>query len=121
MKTIIVTALISSSCFLATTEVKAQNCFWDGYQLGAIEAESFCEVWERMYTNDVIVMPYRTQSLLCNQTLVMACKEGMAAHARNNYPLCTQLVRSGWINRDGENAATAWAMWQRGACNFIMP
>ncbi len=112
--------LLSSLSFQGAT-ARADECFSDGYQFGTMEADSFCQIWERMYNEDDVVYPRRISALLCNSQLVYACKQGMAEHARNGYPLCTSLVREGWRNRDGESATVSWAAWQRGACNFVIP
>lgn len=106
---------------IGSSAVKAEDCFWDGYQLGVMEADSFCDVWERMYYDDVVVMPYSMHAKLCEYQLVRACKNAMAQHARDNYPLCTWLVRTGWRNSYGQSATEAWSKWQRNACNVSMP
>ena len=105
----------------AAISVIARDCYSDGYQLGVMESEGFCMMWERMYNDDAVVMPYRVSAELCSQQLVWACKQAMADHTRQYYPLCTWLVRNGWRNSRGESATTAWASWQRGACSFVVP
>ncbi len=114
---LILTVMTISGSYLA----KAEDCFWDGYQLGAMEADNFCDMWERMYNDDIVVMPYSAHSKLCEYELVSACKHAMAQQARENYPLCTWLVRSGWRNSYGQSATQAWATWQRNACNVYIP
>ena len=113
--------VVLSSLSIQVAPVRADDCFSDGYQFGAMEADAFCQIWEQMYSQDEVIYPRRMSALLCNSQLVDACKQGMAEHARSHYPLCSSLVRQGWKNRDGESATIAWATWQRGSCNFVIP
>ena len=122
MKNLARASILIGTFLFGLPVANADDCYSDGYQLGVSEADSFCGMWERMYNEDAVIMPYRSMSMkLCNYQLVTACKQGMAQHARQNYPLCTHLVRSGWQNSQGQSATSAWAAWQRGACNVVIP
>ena len=121
MKFILGGFMLLSSLSFAGGSARADDCFSDGYQFGAMEADSFCQIWEQMYNDDAVVYPRRMTQELCNSQLVYACKQGMAERARNDYPLCTWLVRNGWTNSQGQSATVAWAAWQRGSCNFVTP
>jgi hypothetical protein len=121
VKKLLRVAIFVGVCGLGWPKAYANDCYSDGYQLGAMEADGFCQIWERMYHEDVVVFPSHGGAQLCSEQLVWGCKQAMAERTRHNYPLCTWLVRNGWRNAQGESATTAWANWQRGACSFVLP
>jgi hypothetical protein len=122
MKAILAATAAMALATMVAPTAHADDCYWDGYELGEQESVAFCTVWEQMYNNDTIIYPYRSPGMqLCNNQLVLACKQGMAQHTRDNYPLCTWMIRNNWHNSDGESARTAWATWQRNACNVVLP
>jgi hypothetical protein len=66
MKNIACGLIFAVTTITGSNLAKAEECYWDGYQLGIMEADSFCDVWERMYNDDVVVMPYSMHSKLAN-------------------------------------------------------
>lgn len=119
MKNSTCAAFLFAMCAWGTSSANAQTCYKNAAQLGAQEAEAFCDVFEGMYRYDVIQHPTHVYLRLCTDQQFKSCIDGMVQHAREYFPLCTWMIHNGWVNTNGENTATAWAEWQRASCKVV--